>query len=92
MTKKDFEILAKWLRNDVVLWSGTETRRDLLLQVVRTLANVLHSTNSRFDYVTFYKACELEYDDIFDMLAHDSKESWDEWQRNRLDVVARTEI
>ena len=92
MTKKDFEILARWLRNDVVLWSGTETRHDLLLQVVRTLANVCYSHNSRFDYRTFYKACELDYDDIFNLLENDAKESWDEWQRRRLDIVAKTEI
>ena len=92
MTRKDYELLARWLKNDVVRWSGTETRRDLLLQVVSSLAKVLENQNAIFDYVTFYKACELEYDDIFDMLAHDSKDSWDEWQRNRLDIVAKTEI
>ena len=92
MTRKDFEILARWLRNDVVLWSGTETRHDLLMQVVGSLANLLYEQNPRFNHLTFFKACELDYDDVFNLLDFDVKENWDEWQRRRLDFVAKTEI
>jgi hypothetical protein len=92
MTRKDFEILARWLKNDVVLWSGTETRHDLLMQVVGSLANLLYEQNPRFNHLTFFKACELDYDDVFNLLDFDVKENWDEWQRRRLDFVAKTEI
>ena len=92
MTRKDYEILARWLKNDVVLWSGTETRHDLLMQVVGSLANLLYEQNPRFNHLTFFKACELDYDDVFNLLDFDVKENWDEWQRRRLDFVAKTEI
>jgi len=92
MTRRDYEILARWLRNDVVLWSGTETRHDLLMQVVGSLANLLYEQNPRFNHLTFFKACELDYDDVFNLLDFDVKENWDEWQRRRLDFVAKTEI
>jgi len=92
MTRRDYEILARWLRNDVVLWSGTETRHDLLMQVVGSLANLLYEQNPRFNHLTFFKACELDYDDVFNLLDFDVKENWDEWQRKRLDFVAKTEI
>ena len=92
MTRKDFEILARWLRNDVILWSGNETRHDLLMQVVGSLANLLYEQNPRFNHLTFFKACELDYDDVFNLLDFDVKENWDEWQRRRLDFVAKTDI
>ena len=97
MTRKDYEILARWLRNDVVLWSGTETRHDLLMQVVGSLANLLYEQNPRFNHLTFFKACELDYDDVFNLLADIGDDrvvdkEWDEWQRERLDIVAKTEI
>ena len=92
MTRRDYEILARWLKNDVVLWSGTETRHDLLMQVVGSLANLLYEQNPRFNHLTFFKACELDYDDVFNLLDFDVKENWDEWQRRRLDFVAKTEI
>ncbi len=92
MTRKDFEILARGLRNDVILWSGNETRHDLLMQVVGSLANLLYEQNPRFNHLTFFKACELDYDDVFNLLDFDVKENWDEWQRRRLDFVAKTEI
>ena len=97
MTRKDYELLARWLRNDVVRWSGTETRHDLLIQVVGSLAALLYELNPRFNHMTFFKACELDYDEVFDLLDdlgddHIDDKKWDEWQRNRLDVVAKTEI
>ncbi len=92
MTRKDFEILARWVRNDVILWSGNETRHDLLMQVVGSLANLLYEQNPRFNHLTFFKACELDYDDVFNLLDFDVKENWDEWQRRRLDFVAKTDI
>lgn len=92
MTEKDFELLARWLKNDVVYWSGTETRKDLLLHVCSTLTRLLATQNTRFDPLTFLKTCGLEYDDVFDLLENDDKDSWAEWQRKRLDIVAKTEI
>ena len=62
------------------------------MQVVGSLANLLYEQNPRFNHLTFFKACELDYDDVFNLLDFDVKENWDEWQRRRLDFVAKTEI
>ena len=54
MTRRDSEILARWLRNDVVSWSGTETRLDLLMLVVGSIASLLYEQNPRFNHLAFF--------------------------------------
>ena len=60
MTKKDFELIARTLRDCMPAISGSArclAQEETWREVVNEMARALHSTNLRFDRVRFLKAC-----------------------------------
>lgn len=60
MSRKDYEALAAVIAGEVACAAGNKDKLRTSSNIARSMADVFHRGNERFDRVRFYKACGLD--------------------------------